>query len=66
MPRDIALFDAYVPMVLLTTLAGTALTWALDRVLAYFGIYRLFWHPPLARASLLTCIICLLGLAVYR
>lgn len=65
MPRDIALFDVYVPMVLLTTIAGAALSWALDRVLAYFGVYRLLWHPPLARASLLACIVCLFGLAVY-
>ncbi|WP_338926675.1 DUF1656 domain-containing protein [Mycetohabitans endofungorum] len=66
MPRDIALFDTYVPLVLLTTLAGAALTWALDRVLANLGVYRLFWHPSLARASLLICIVCLFGLAVYR
>jgi protein AaeX len=66
MPRDIALFDAYVPTLLLLALGGAALTWIIDRVLAYLGIYRFFWHPALVRASLLTCVIGLLGLAVYR
>jgi hypothetical protein len=66
MPRDIALFDAYVPTLLLLAAAGAALTWMIDRVLAYLGVYRFFWHPSLARASLLTCVVCVLGLAVYR
>jgi protein AaeX len=66
MPRDIALFDAYVPILLLLAIAGAAVTWVIDRLLAYFGMYRFFWHPSLVRVSLLTCVIGLLGLAAYR
>jgi hypothetical protein len=66
MPRDIALFDAYVPILLLLAIAGAAVTWVIDRLLAYLGMYRFFWHPSLVRVSLLTCVFGLLGLAAYR
>ena len=66
MPRDIAVFDAYVPAIVLLFVAGAALTWVLDRVIAYTGLYRVVWHPSLFRASLLVCVSGVLGLAVYR
>jgi len=66
MPRDIAVFDAYVPTIVLLFIAGAVLTWALDRVIAYTGVYRVVWHPSLFRASLLVCVCGVLGLAVYR
>ena len=66
MPRDIAVFDAYVPTIVLLFVVGAALTWVLDRVIAYTGVYRVVWHPSLFRASLLACVCGLLGLAVYR
>ena len=66
MPRDIAVLDAYVPAMVLLFIVGAALTWVLDRVLAYTGIYRVVWHPSLFRASLLVCVCGVLGLAVYR
>ncbi|CAB4048881.1 DUF1656 domain-containing protein [Paraburkholderia phenoliruptrix] len=66
MPRDIAVFDAYVPTIVLLFVVGAALTWVLDRVIAYTGVYRVVWHPSLFRASLLVCVCGLLGLAVYR
>ncbi|NMM00888.1 DUF1656 domain-containing protein [Paraburkholderia sp. RP-4-7] len=66
MPRDIAVFDAYVPAIVLLFIAGAALTWVLDRVIAYTGVYRVVWHPSLFRASLLVCVCGALGLAVYR
>jgi hypothetical protein len=66
MPRDIAVFDAYVPTNVLLFVAGAALTWLLDRVIAYTGVYRVVWHPSLFRASLLVCVCGVLGLAVYR
>jgi hypothetical protein len=66
MPRDIAVFDAYVPAIVLLFIAGAALTWVLDRVIAYTGVYRVVWHPSLFRASLLVCVCGVLGLAVYR
>ena len=66
MPRDIAVFDAYVPAIVLLFIAGAALTWVLDRVIAYTGLYRVVWHPSLFRASLLGCVCGVLSLAVYR
>ncbi|WP_207005317.1 DUF1656 domain-containing protein [Trinickia mobilis] len=66
MPREIAVLDAYVPTILLLCVIGAALTWALDRVLAWTGLYRVVWHPSLFRASLLVCVCGGLGLAVYR
>jgi hypothetical protein len=66
MPREIAIFDAYVPAIVLLFVAGAVLTWMLDRVIAYTGLYRAVWHPSLFRASLLVCVCGVLGLAVYR
>jgi hypothetical protein len=66
MPREVAVFDAYVPAMVLLFIAGAALTWVLDRVIAYTGVYRMVWHPSLFRASLLVCVCGVLGLAVYR
>jgi len=66
MTRDIALFDAYVPILLLLAFASAAVTRVIDRLRAYLGVYCLFWHPSLVRASLLTCAICVLGLAAYQ
>ncbi|MCX4160616.1 MULTISPECIES: DUF1656 domain-containing protein [Paraburkholderia] len=66
MPREIAVFDAYVPAVVLLFILGAVLTWMLDRLIAVTGIYRIVWHPSLFRASLLVCVCGLLGLAVYR
>jgi hypothetical protein len=66
MPREIAVFDAYVPAIVLMFIAGAVLTWLLDRVIAYTGLYRVVWHPSLFRASLLVCVCGVLGLAVYR
>ncbi|WP_179404040.1 DUF1656 domain-containing protein [Burkholderia guangdongensis] len=66
MPREIAILDAYIPTVVLMCIIGAAATWAVDRLLAYTGIFRFVWHPALFRASLLVCICGGLSLAVYR
>jgi protein AaeX len=66
MPREVAVLDAYVPAIVLLSIAGVALTWLLDRVIAYTGLYRIVWHANLFRASLLVCVCGVLGLAVYR
>lgn len=66
MPREVTVLDAYVPAVVLLSIAGVALTWLLDRVIAYTGLYRIVWHPNLFRAGLLVCVCGVLGLAVYR
>lgn len=66
MPREIAVLDAYVPAIVLLFIAGAAITWMLDRVIASTGLYRVVWHPSLFRASVLVCVCGALGLAVYR
>ncbi|MCR1770138.1 DUF1656 domain-containing protein [Burkholderia glumae] len=66
MPREIAVLDAYLPTIVLMFLAGAILTWIVDRLLSFTGLYRLVWHPSLFRASLLVCLCGGLSLAVYR
>ena len=65
-PRELGLFDAYLPTLVLLCLIGTVITWLLDRLLGYTGLYRFVWHPSLFRASLLVCLCGGLGLAVYH
>lgn len=66
MPREIAIFDVYVPALVLLLIAGAALTWMVDRLCARAGLYRVVWHPSLFRASLLVCVCGVTGLTVYR
>jgi uncharacterized protein DUF1656 len=49
MLREIVLFDTLVPSLLLYFL-GAVVTYAvIDALAARMGIYRVLWHPPLAR-----------------
>jgi hypothetical protein len=66
MPRELAVPDAYVPMILLLFAIGALVSWVFDRVLAAIGLYRFVWHPSLFRASMLVCICGVLCLVVYR
>jgi hypothetical protein len=66
MPREIAIFDTFIPTIVPIYVVGAALTWLIDRLLAMTGLYRFVWHPALFRASLLACVCGLLGLAVYH
>ncbi|NRO94384.1 DUF1656 domain-containing protein [Paraburkholderia sp. NMBU_R16] len=66
MPRDLAMFGAYLPAMVPLCVGGAALTWLLDRLFAAVGLYRFVWHPSLVRASLLVIVCGALGLAVYR
>jgi hypothetical protein len=66
MPREVAVFDAFMPTIVLLFIAGAVLTWMLDRVIAHTGLYRIVWPPNLVRASFLVCVCGVLGLAVYR
>jgi hypothetical protein len=64
MAREIPVFDAYMPAIVLLFTAGAAITRMLDCILADTGLYRVVWHPSLFRASLLACICGVLGLGV--
>jgi hypothetical protein len=56
MLREIALFGAGVPSVLLYFLAAVALFLAADQLAKPLGFYRLVWHPPLVRLALFVCL----------
>lgn len=56
MLREIALFGAGVPSLLLHFLAAVLLFLVLDRLAKPVGLYRLVWHPPLVRLALFVCL----------
>src|SRR5438270_696267 len=49
MLRELALFGALAPSLLLYFLAAMLLFVIFDRLVACLGVYRVLWHPPLAR-----------------
>ena len=63
MLRELALFGALVPSFLLYFLVSILLFVVLDRLIALFGIYRLLWHPPLARFGIFLCVFSILVLS---
>jgi protein-S-isoprenylcysteine O-methyltransferase Ste14 len=66
MPREIAMLDALVPIIFLVFLMSVVLQSLQDRVLAWCGVYRHVWHPPLFRLSCFVCIFGASGLLVLR
>ena len=56
MLREISLFGAGVPSVLLYFLAAVPLFLVIDRLASPLGFYRLVWHPPLVRLALFVCL----------
>jgi hypothetical protein len=57
-PHDIALFDAYVPLLLLLAFAGAAVTWLSTACAATPACIDSSGIRTLVRASLLTCARC--------
>lgn len=66
MPREIAFYGVYMPVLTVLLLVAIGLAWVLDRLLASLDVYRLFWHPALLRLSLFFCLFGALALTVYR
>jgi len=66
MPRELALFDALVPSLLPVFLVSITGQLVLDRIMAWSGVYRHVWHPPLFRLSCFVCIFSVCGLLVLR
>ena len=56
MLREIGLFGAGVPSLLLYFLAAIPLFLVIDRLASPLGLYRLIWHPPLVRLALFVCL----------
>jgi len=56
MLREFSLFGGLVPSLLLYFLTAIPLFLALDRLASPLGLYRIVWHPPLARLALFVCL----------
>lgn len=63
MLRELALFGALAPSLLIYFIAAILLFFLIDRVIARLGIYRFVWHPPLARFGLFLCVFSALALS---
>jgi hypothetical protein len=63
MLRELVLFGALAPSLLLYFLAAILLFVILDRLVTRLGIYRFVWHPPLARFGLFLCVFSFLVLS---
>jgi len=56
MLRELPLFGALAPSLLLYFLVAILLFVLIDRPATRLGIYRFLWHPPLARFGLFLCL----------
>jgi hypothetical protein len=56
MLRELGIFGAGVPSLLLYFLAAVALFLVIGRLLSPLGLYRLVWYPPLVRLALFVCL----------
>ena len=63
MLRELSMFGALAPSYLFYFLTSILLFVILDRLAAKLGLYRLLWHPPLARLGLFLCLFSVLVLA---
>ena len=66
MLREVSLFGALVPALLLYFLASIPAFLAVDWLASRLGAYRLLWDPPLARFGLFVCLFCALSLLSLR
>ncbi len=65
MPREIPLFTAMVPTLLLIFLASLLIYGVVDLLLSRWDWDRYFWHPALLRLALFVCLFASLSLGVY-
>jgi uncharacterized protein DUF1656 len=56
MLREIGLFGALVPSLLLYFPAAIVLFLAIDKLTTPLGVYRLVWNPALVRLALFVCL----------
>jgi len=56
MLREIGLFGALVPSLLLYFPAAIVLFLAIDKLATPLRVYRLVWHPALVRLALFVCL----------
>lgn len=58
------LYGVYLPWLLVMAVLALALGWALRKVLATCGVYRLVWHPALFDLALFVLLLYGLNLAL--
>ncbi len=63
MLRELGLFGALAPSLLIYFLAAMLLFVIADRLITRLGIYRFLWHPPIARFGLFLCVFSILVLS---
>jgi hypothetical protein len=63
MLRELPLFGALAPSLLVYFLGAGVLFAVIDRAITRIGVYRLVWHPPLVRFGLFLCAFSALVLA---
>ena len=56
MLREITLFGALLPSIVVYFLGSVLLYLLVDRLVSRLGLYRLVWHPPLVRLALFVCL----------
>jgi hypothetical protein len=59
---EVDLLGAFVPAIAIWLACSLALFVLLDLLLTRMGLFRLFWHVPLARFGLFVCLFCAGGL----
>ena len=64
MQSQFDLLGAFVPTVAAWFVCSLAVFVPVDALLAWRGVYRLFWHAPLTRFALFVCLFCGGALAV--
>jgi protein AaeX len=62
MLREIGVFGALMPSLLLYFVMAIPLFLGIDRLASPLGLYRLVWHPPLVRLALFVCLFSVLVL----
>ena len=63
MLREVVLFGALAPSLLIYFVASVFLFFVVDRLVTRVGAYGLVWNPPLARFGLFLCVFSLLSLS---
>lgn len=66
MPREFALFGILIPTLLPLFILSIALQTLLDRALGWLSVYRMVWHPSLARLCIFIAIFGALALSLYQ
>ena len=59
MHADLDFLGALVPAIAVWFVISLVIFIPLDALLTRRGVYRLFWHTPLARFALFVCLFCL-------